>query len=89
MKEGSTKLMEFPCAFAIKAIGRVGDNFVDLATDIVRRHASDLSEVQVKVRQSSGGKWVAVTLIIQAKSQEQLDAIYRDLSGNERVAWVL
>ena len=25
----------------------------------------------------------------QAESQEQLDAIYRDLSGHERVAWAL
>jgi putative lipoic acid-binding regulatory protein len=30
-----------------------------------------------------------VTLVIQAESQEQLDAIYRDLSGHERVAWAL
>lgn len=81
--------MEFPCAFPIKSIGRMGDHFEDLVIEIVRRHAPTLSESQVKVRPSRGGKWVAVTLVIQAESQEQLDDIYRDLSGHERVAWTL
>ncbi|MBP9603021.1 MAG: DUF493 domain-containing protein [Chromatiaceae bacterium] len=89
MKEVSTRLMEFPCAFPIKSIGRLGDNFEELVIEIVRRHAPTLCESQVRVRPSRGGKWVAVTLVIQAESQEQLDAIYRDLSGNERVAWAL
>ena len=89
MKEASTGLMEFPCAFPIKSIGRMDDHFEELVIEIVRRHAPDLCESQVKVRPSRGGKWVAVTLVIQAESQEQLDAIYRDLSGHERVAWAL
>ena len=89
MKAPLTGLMEFPCAFPIKSIGRVGDRFEELVIEIVRRHAPDLCESQVKVRPSRGGKWVAVTLVIQAESQEQLDAIYRDLSGHERVAWAL
>lgn len=81
--------MEFPCEFPIKSIGRLGEHFEELVIEIVRLHVPDLSESHVKVRPSRGGKWVAVTLIIQAKSQEQLDAIYRDLSGNERVVWAL
>lgn len=89
MKEEATRLLEFPCAFPIKSIGRLDDNFEELVIEIVRRHAPNLGESQVKVRQSRGGKWVAVTLVIQAESQEQLDAIYRDLSGNARVAWAL
>lgn len=89
MKAVTTGLMEFPCAFPIKSIGRMGEHFEELVIEIVRRHAPDLCESQVKVRPSRGGKWIAVTLIIQAESQEQLDAIYHDLSGHERVAWAL
>ena len=89
MKKEATCLLEFPCAFPIKSIGRQDDNFEALVIEIVRRHAPNLNESQVKARPSRGGKWVAVTLVIQAESQEQLDAIYRDLSDNERVAWAL
>jgi putative lipoic acid-binding regulatory protein len=89
MKEEATCLLEFPCAFPIKSIGRQDDNFEALVIEIVRRHAPNLNESQVKARPSRGGKWVAVTLVVQAESQEQLDAIYRDLSGNARVAWAL
>lgn len=85
----SENLLEFPCAFPIKSMGRAGDGFEGLVMDIVRRHAPDLDEGQVKVRESRGGKWVSVTLIIQAESQDQLDAIYRELSGHERVVWAL
>ena len=87
--------MEFPCEFPIKSIGKLGEHFEELVIEIVRRHVPDrreipdLSDSHLNVRPSRGGKWVAVTLIIQAKSQEQLDAIYRDLSGNERVVWAL
>ena len=89
MKKEATCLLEFPCAFPIKSIGRQDDNFEALVIEIVRRHAPNLNESQVKARPSRGGKWVAVTLVVQAESQEQLDAIYRDLSGNPRVAWAL
>jgi putative lipoic acid-binding regulatory protein len=41
------------------------------------------------VRDSSGGKWISVTLTIQATSKAQLDAIYRDLTDHQRVVWAL
>jgi len=41
------------------------------------------------MRSSSGGKYVAVTVVIEATSREQLDAIYQDLTADERVVWAL
>jgi putative lipoic acid-binding regulatory protein len=80
---------EFPCDFPIKAIGKAGGDFDRLVLDIVRRHASDLDESRVKVRESRGGKWISVTVTVRARSKGQLDAIYRELSGHERVVWAL
>jgi uncharacterized protein len=87
-EDGET-LLEFPCRFPIKAAGRAGVGFEALVVEIVRRHAPDLDETLVSVRESSGGRWVSVTLIVQATSKGQLDAIYRDLSAHEHVVWAL
>jgi putative lipoic acid-binding regulatory protein len=80
---------EFPCAFPIKAMGRAASGFDLLVVEIVRRHAPGLEEGAVRVRESSGGKWVSVTVTVQAESKDQLDAIYRDLTADARVVWAL
>ncbi len=79
----------FPCRFPIKAMGLAGSDFDLLVADIVRRHAPDLAEDAVKTRPSRGGKYLAVTVTIEATSRGQLDAIYQDLTGHERVVIAL
>ena len=87
-RDGDT-LLKFPCRFPIKAMGRAGIGFDDLVIEIVRRHAADLDETQVTIRESRAGNWIAVTLVIEATSKAQLDAIYSDLSAHEHVVWAL
>ena len=89
MTEREETLFAFPCDFPVKAMGKAGEDFELLVLDIVRRHAPDLDDARVKLRESRGGKWVSVTVTIQAQSKDQLDAIYRDLSGHERVVWAM
>jgi putative lipoic acid-binding regulatory protein len=89
MSENSNKSIEFPCVFPLKAIGRDQDNFAELVTTIVRRHAPDLRDDAVSTRVSAGGKYISVTAIFVAHSQEQLDAMYSELSRHERVLFVL
>jgi uncharacterized protein len=82
-------LLEFPCAFPIKAMGRADADIAEVVVEIVRRHAPGLDETRVTLRPSSGGKWVAVTLTIEATSKAQLDAIYSDLTAHEQIVWAL
>ncbi len=89
MPEPTETLLQFPCRFPIKAMGAAGGDFAPLVLEIVRRHAPDLDETQVKVRESRGGRWVSVTVVIEAVSKVQLDAFYRELSAHERVVWAL
>jgi len=89
MRGSPENLIDFPCTFPIKVIGKTEENFEGFVIELVRQHVPDLCESHVKVRESRGGKWVAVTLVVQAESQEQLDDIYRDLSAHERVSWAL
>jgi putative lipoic acid-binding regulatory protein len=79
----------FPCDFPIKAVGRAGQGFEQLVLDVVRRHAADLDPSRVVLRQSRSGNWVSVTVVVRARGKGQLDAIYRELSGDERVVWAL
>lgn len=81
--------LQFPCHFPIKAMGKSDCNLDMIVVEIVRRHAPDLAEGAVKVRPSAQGKYVSVTVVVNAISREQLDAIYQDLVDCESVLMAL
>jgi hypothetical protein len=83
--DGEQELLRFPCDFPIKVMGRAEPGFEGLVVAIVRRHAPGLGEGAVSVRESSGGRYLAVTLTIRAESRAQLDAIYDDLTAHDKV----
>lgn len=82
-------LLEFPCRFPIKALGLREKNFDLVIIALIRKHAPDLGEGAVRSRASRAGKYLSVTVAINAVSQRQLDTIYRDLSGHDRVLMAL
>lgn len=81
--------LQFPCDFPIKVVGHQHADFEGEVVARVREHAPDLGEAAVRSRPSQGGKYLAVTVTVHATSQEQLDAIYRSLSGWDAVLMVL
>jgi putative lipoic acid-binding regulatory protein len=87
-KEQET-LLEFPCDFSIKAMGRAEPGFDLMVVEMIRRHVPDLHEGAVNSRPSKGGKWVSVTVTIRAESKSQIDAIYYDLTAHEKVVMAL
>lgn len=78
-------LLEFPCQFAIKAMGKTSTDFDALVVEIVRRHAGDIREGAVSSRPSKGGTYTSVTVTIEATSRAQLDAIYQGLTDHPDV----
>lgn len=82
-------LLQFPCEFPVKIMGAGAPDFRGLVVDLVRRHAADLDEARVRVRDSRTGRYQSVTVVVNAQSRAQLDAIYRELSGHPGVAMVL
>ena len=89
MTEENETLLEFPCDFPIKVMGRSGDDFDALVAEIVRRHVPELGEGAVRSRPSRAGNYLAVTVTITATSRQQLDNIYYDLTAHERVIMAL
>jgi len=78
-------LLEFPCRFPIKAMGRSGADFETLVTTIILAHAELAAGEQVTVHPSSSGNYISVTVTIEAVSKVQLDRIYRDLTSCKQV----
>ena len=87
--EETTTLLEFPCRFPIKAMGRQSDDFEQLVSDIVLRHASLYPGEEIQAKPSGAGNFVSVTVVIEAESQDQLDAIYQELTDNKQVLMAL
>jgi len=81
--------LRFPCEFPIKAMGRADNDFDALVIALIRKHSPDLSEGAVRSRHSKGGRYVSVTVTIQAESRKQLDNIYMDLTAEKRVLMAL
>jgi putative lipoic acid-binding regulatory protein len=78
-------LFEFPCEFPVKAMGKANVELPIVVTEIVRRHVLAVDETAVKTRLSKDGNFISVTVIIEATSKKQLDAIYQDLTDHPHV----
>lgn len=84
-----TPLLEFPCQFAIKAMGKTSPELDSLVVEIVRRHSSNIHEGAVSSRPSKAGNYTAITVIVNASSRQQLDAIYQDLTDSPEILMTL
>jgi len=82
-------LLEFPTEFPIKVMGRHDSDLRALTQTIVERHAGTLDESRVRLRKSTDGNFLAVTYLVLAQSQSQLDDIYRELTACAAVLMAL
>jgi uncharacterized protein len=82
-------LLEFPCDFPIKVMGRKQPGFAQAVTDIVMRHAPDFDPATVGMRPSRQGRYLSVTCVVRATSREQLDRLYQALCDHPGVVMVL
>lgn len=93
---GGTAL-QFPCHFPIKVFGKAvgeggedaAESFETLVVTVVRRHVPDLAEGAVVRRASREGRFLSLTVTVNATSREQLDAIYRALTALDDVLMAL
>jgi hypothetical protein len=84
-----TDLLAFPARVHIKAIGAQEGPLVARVQAIVARHVAPAAVLETSTRPSRGGKYIAVTVSIDADTRAQVDAIYRELSTCEEVLLAL
>jgi len=82
-------LIEYPCAFPIKVMGRTEPGFAQSIVAIVKRHAPDFDPSSIEMRVSKKSRYLSLTCTIQATSREQLDALYQELCDHPMVVMVL
>lgn len=87
--QGRQTLIEYPCDFPIKAMGLRVEGFAQAVVEVVLRHAPDFDPASVEMRPSAKGNYLAVTCTFRALSQEQVDNVYRELTGHPLVKVVL
>ena len=81
--------IEYPCRFPIKVMGAKVDGFVHAVTTVARAFDPGFDAATIELRESRGGNYLGVTITITATSREQLDDLYRALSGHPMVKIVL
>jgi putative lipoic acid-binding regulatory protein len=82
-------LLTFPTVFPVKIMGRDTPEFHAVVDEILARHVAPLKELPVTRQASREGKFVSITVTINAQSREQLDALYRELSAHDLVLMAL
>ena len=82
-------IMEFPCSFPIKIMGKTQPGFAQVVVEIVQRHCLGFDPSTVEMRSSKEGKYLSLTCTVMATSQQQLDDLYRELCDHPMVVLVL
>lgn len=78
-------LMQFPMEFPIKIMGVATEDFLDIVHGIAREHFEEFT----KTEYSRTGKYMSVTITVNAQSKDQLDNVYRTYTSHPKVKIVL
>lgn len=87
--ERRESLIDYPSAFPIKVVGVNGNGFVTAITHIAKQFDPNFDASTIELRESGGGKYLGLTVTVNATSREQLDDLYRALSTHPMAKWVL
>lgn len=82
-------LIEYPSLFPIKVMGLKVDGMVHAVTAIAEQFDPFFDANTVELRESTGGKYLGLTITVTATSREQLDELYRTLTSHPMVKVVL
>ncbi|MBT4161822.1 MAG: DUF493 domain-containing protein [Gammaproteobacteria bacterium] len=79
----------FPCEYPIKVVGDVREGFHEDVFDVVIRHDPTMTTERVSQRTSRKGNFVSISFLLEARGEEQLQALFADLKQVESVRMVL
>lgn len=82
-------LIEYPSDFPIKVMGLHAEGFVEAISAVALQFDPGFHPGRVETRPSTGGKYLGITITVTATSREQLDDLYRALTGHPMVKVVL
>jgi uncharacterized protein len=83
--KNTDSLLTFPCTYPLKIIGENTSEFYVTVAVIIEKYIAEAETILYNTKTSSGGKYLSITAIFTARSQEQLTAIYKELSIHKSV----
>lgn len=82
-------IIEFPCDFPLKIIGKKTAEFFKEISDITRKHFPDTLDEAITCQESQHGNYLSITVIVYAHDQMTLDALYLELTKHPDIKMVL
>lgn len=82
-------LINYPCDFPIKIMGKVEKNFTKTIMMIVKQHFPDYDVRSLETRVSKKNSYLSLTCTVYVASQPQLDALYKELCDHPMVLMVI
>ncbi|WP_133649982.1 DUF493 family protein [Paraburkholderia flava] len=89
MTPENESLIEYPCDFPIKVMGKSHPDFTDTIVTVIRQFDGDFDPTGIETRPSSGGNYTGLTVTVRVLNREHLDSIYLALTGHPMVKIVL
>ena len=78
-------MIEYPCDFPIKVMGARVDGFAEAMAAVAKQFDPGFDPATIEMRPSKAGNYLSITLTIRATDREQLDNLYRALTGHPMV----
>lgn len=82
-------LMEFPCEFPIKIIGKNSAAFATDVVNITRKYFPSTGDSSIRSQPSQQASYLAITVTVYAHNQASLDALYLELTQHPDIKMVL
>ena len=84
-----TTLIEFPCDFPVKIMGKNTPTFLEEINKIILKHFPSIEQEKITHKMSKENNFLAITVTVFAENQEMLDAFYRDITQHPEIKMVL
>ncbi|MDR3501649.1 MAG: DUF493 domain-containing protein [Legionella sp.] len=84
-----TTLIEFPCHFPIKIMGKNSPLFLEEIREIVLNHFPTIEQEKITHKPSKENNFLAITVVVYAENQAMLDAFYQDVTKHPDIKMVL
>ena len=82
-------LIQFPCDFTLKIMGKAQDDFENLVITIVKKHFPSVTAANIQKKMSKDNHYLSLSVTVYARSKMELDALYQELSTTKEVLMVL
>ena len=81
--------LKFPCDFPISIMGLNVPEYRRTILEILQKHVPEVRDSSLQTAYSANKKYCSLKTHFTAQSREQMDGLYKELTANPLVKWVL